>query len=464
MVQGKVHPYIPNSEERIKKEMLDEIGMESAEDIYSAIPDHLRFKGNMNLPEPIQSEARLRRHVEGILNKNKNCKKNINFLGSGCWQHYVPSVCDTIMGRDELLTSYVGEAYSDHGKFQALFEASSMIGDLTGFDACNTPSYDWANAIAIAGRMACRTTGRRQILVSEAVNPDNALIAQNYWKPEIEFVTVKYDFEKGCTDLEDLKQKVTDKTAAFYFENPSYLGFIETDPQAISDILHDSGAFVIAGCDPMSLGVLEAPANYGADYAVGEHQPLGLHLGFGGNMGGWIATRDEEKMVAEYPSLLFGIAETIKEGEYGFGQVAFERTSYASREKGKDFIGTCAALHGMVSGVYMALMGPQGFKELGEGIMQRVAYLKKALAAIDGVTIVSPAAYTFKEFTLNFDGTGKTVEAINKGLLSYNVFGGKDISKEFPQLGQSAVYCVTEMHTKEDLDDFAAALADVCRA
>lgn len=278
MVYGKVHPYIPNSADHVKKEMLREIGMESAETIYSAIPERLRFKGKMNLPAPIQSEARLRRHVEGILRKNKNCKENINFLGGGCWQHYVPSVCDTIMGRDEFLTSYVGEAYSDHGKFQALFEASSMIGDLTGFDACNTPTYDWANAIAIAGRMACRTKGRKQILISEAVPQERASIALNYWKPEIDVVKVKYNYEKGVTDLKDLENKLSDKTAAFYFENPSYLGFIETEVKAIVDAVHKKGGFVIAGCDPISLGVLEAPGVYGADYAVGEHQPLGLDI------------------------------------------------------------------------------------------------------------------------------------------------------------------------------------------
>lgn len=187
-------------------------------------------------------------------------------------------------------------------------------------------------------------------------------------------------------------------------------------------------------------------------------------MGFGGNTGGWIATRDEKEMVAEYPSLLFGITETIQEGEYGFGQVFFERTSYASREKGKDFIGTCAALHGIVSGVYMALMGPKGFEELGQGLMQRVAYAKKILGRIKGVKIASPEALSFKEFVVNFDGTGKSVELINKGLLPYGIFGGRDISKEYPVFGQSALYCVTEMQTKEDIDKLAAALAEICGA
>jgi glycine dehydrogenase subunit 1 len=464
MVRGKVHPYIPNSADDVKQEMLKELGMKSAEDIYSAIPDRLRFKGKMNLPEPILSEARLRRHVEGILKKNRNCKDNISFLGAGCWQHYVPAVCDTIAARDEFLTAYVGEAYSDHGKFQSLFETSSMIGDLTGFEACNTPTYDWSFAIAIAGRMACRTKGKQEILVSEAISPGRMLVIQNYFKPEISLVKVAFDYEKGILDLADLKAKISEATAAVYFENPTYLGSIQTEADKICKIAHDAGAFVIVGADPISLGVLEAPANYGADYAVGDFQPMGLHIGFGANMGGWIATRDDKEMIAEYPSLLYGLTATTKEGEYGFGEVYYERTSYASREKGKDFIGTCAALHGIVSGVYMALMGPQGFKELGEGVMQRAEYAKQQIAKVKGVKIGAPGAFTFKEFLVNFDGTGKSVAQINKALLEYNIFGGKDVSKEFPVLGQSALYCVTEMHTKDDIDEFVRALSAVCKA
>ena len=464
MVYGKVHPYIPNSEESVKKEMLKELGIKSAEDIFDAIPEHLRFRGKMNFPDPILSEARLRQHVEKMLAKNRNCKDNVSFLGGGCWQHYVPSVCDTIAARDEFLTAYVGEAYSDHGKFQALFETSSMIGDLTGFDACNTPTYDWASAIAMAGRMACRTKGHQQILVSDDISPGRFMVIQNYWKPEIELVKVKYDYEKGCMDLNDLKSKISNKTTAVYFENPSYLGFIETQVKEIVKIAHRKGAFVIVGADPSSLGVLEGPGNYGADYAVGDYQPLGLHLGFGGNQGGWVATGDAKEMIAEYPSLLFGVTDTVKEGEWGFGEVFYERTSYANREKGKDFVGTTTALFGIVSGVYMALMGPQGFKELGEGIMQKVAYAKAKIAEIPKVKIVLPNAYTFKEFLVDFNGTKKSVAEINKALLAANIFGGKDISKEFPIYGQSALYCITEMHSKEDIDNLVNVLAKVCAA
>jgi glycine dehydrogenase subunit 1 len=456
-----VYPYIPNSVPEVKRAMLEALGMKSVEDIYKEIPDRLRFKGEMDIPEPILSEARLQRHVEKLLAKNENCKEYVSFLGGGTWQHYVPSVCDTIGGRDEFLTAYVGEAFSDHGKFQALFESSSMLGGLTGFDACNTPTYDWANAIAIASRMASRTTGRKEILVSEGTSPDRRVINKNYCQPDISVVEVKYDFHNMCLDLDDLCSKISDQTAAIYFENPSYLGFIETQCEEIVRIAHEKGALVIVGADPSSLGVLEAPGDFGADYAVGDLQPLGLHMSWGGGLGGFIATRDEEKFVSEYPSLLFGITTTVEKGEYGFGQVAFERTSYASREKGKDFIGTCAALHGIVAGVYLALMGPQGMKELGEGIMQRVAYAKMELAKIKGIKIF--AGYSFKEFVVNFDGCGKSVAEINKALLEKKIFGGIDLSLDFPALGSSALYAITEMLTKEDIDSLTAALSDICK-
>ena len=455
-----VHPYIPNSEPKVKAGLLKALKMKSSEDIYKEIPDHLRFHGEMVLPEPIMSEYKLQRHVEGLLKKNKSCKDNISFLGGGTWQHHVPAVCDTIIGRDEFLSAYVGEAFSDHGKFQGLFESSSMLCDLTGHEACNTPTYDWSNAVAIAARMACRTSGKNEILIAGSCGPERMMVLKNYCKPEIAVNTVEFVPATGLLDLKDLKAKLSKKTATVYFENPNYLGVIEAQATDICKLAKAAGALVIVGVDPTSLGVLEAPAAYGADYAVGDLQPLGLHMNYGGGLGGFITTHDKKEFVAEYPSLLFGVCETVKEGEYGFGEVFYERTSYASREKGKDFIGTNAALHGIVAGVYMALMGPQGFKELGEGILQRVAFTKVKLAELPGVAVKFDGV-SYCDFLVDFNKTGKTVAEINKGLLAYNIFGGKDVSKEFPKLGQCALYSVTEVHTKEDLDKLFCALASI---
>lgn len=458
-----INPYIPNTVPNEKEKMLKEIGINSVEDIFQEIPEHLRFKGQMNIPPSFASEYEMRRHVEGILAKNKSCKDYLNFLGAGTWQHYVPSVVDTIISRDEFLTAYVGDAYGDHGKFQSLFETSSMIAELVGMEAVSTPTYDWANAIAISCRMAARISGRKKVLVVGTISPSRLAVVKNYCKPEINVELLKYDRETGLIDLKDLESKITEDTAAVYFENPSYLGFIETEGAKVSEIAHKSGAEVIVGVDPSSLGVLSPPGEYGADIVCGEYQPFGLHMQWGGGLSGFIATSDDKKYVAEYPSLLFGLTTTTEDGEYGFGEVFYERTSYASREKGKDFIGTTTALYGIAAGVYMALLGPQGMRDLGEGIMQRVQYTMSLLSKIKGLRVPVIKSHSFKEFMINFDDTGKTVAQINKALLDKKIFGGKDLSMEFPQYGNSALYCITEIHTKEDIKKLVLALEEVTR-
>ena len=462
MADVDVYPYIPNSVPEVRAAMLKEIGISSVEDIFAEIPDHLRFKGELVTPGPIASEYALRRHVEGLLAKNKDCKQYIGFLGGGIYNHFVPSVVTTIMERDEFLTSYVGEAYADHGKWQAQFEYASCIAELLEMDAVNTPTYDWGMAAATSIRMAARINGRSAALVAAAVSPDRLSCMKNYGFSALPtFITVEMDPQTGLVDLEDLKNKMTDEIAVFYFENPSFLGAVEHQGAQISEIVHGKGGIVAAGVDPMSLGVLEAPARYGVDIACGDIQGLGIPMSCGGGQGGFVATQDEPRFFQEFPALMFGVTPTIVEGEYGFGEVYFERTSYASREKAKDFLGTMAQLYGIGAGVYLSLMGPQGMREIGEGIMQRSTYLAGQLDGLDGVTAPVFSAPVFKELVVSFDGTGKTVAEINKALLERKIFGGKDLSAWFPSLGQTALYCVTEVHTKGDLDALIGALKEI---
>jgi glycine dehydrogenase subunit 1 len=184
---------------------------------------------------------------------------------------------------------------------------------------------------------------------------------------------------------------------------------------------------------------------------------------YGGGHAGFIATRDEEKFVMEYPSRLFGIAPTVVEGEYGFGDVAYERTSFAVREKGKEWVGTAAALWGITAGVYLALMGPQGMVEIGEGIMARAKYAMQELDKLPGVRAPLFEGHHFHEFVVNYDGTGKTAAEIHEALLRYKIFGGKDLSVGFSELGNSALYCVTEVHTKEAIDSLVSAIGEVIK-
>jgi glycine dehydrogenase subunit 1 len=455
-----VYPYIPNSTSHVKKQMLKEVGVKSVEAFFEDIPEKLRLTNYLNLPKPFLSEYSLKRYIKGILSKNKNCQEYLNFLGGGCWQHHVPAVCDEVNQRGEFLTAYAGEPYDDHGRFQALFEYASMMGELLNMDVVNVPTYDGSQAVATSLCMASRITNRHEVLVCRTTSADLLSKIRNYCKPQIEVKLLDYDSETGQLDLNALKTMISSKTAAVYFENPSYLGFIEAHGEEISKIAHNHGAVCIVGVDPISLGILTPPVEYGADIVCGDIQPLGMHMQFGGGQAGFIATRDEEKYVAEYPSRLFGIAPTSIEGEYGFGDVFYDRTSFAIREKGKEFVGTAAALWGITAGVYLALMGPKGMQEIGEGIMQRSKYAQLQLSKIEGVNAPIFKSTHFKEFIVNFDDTGKTVKEINKALLKSNIFNGKSLKNEFPELGNSALFCFTEVHTKDDIDRLVRTLKE----
>lgn len=455
------HPYIPNSAPEIQAEMLKEIGLSSLEELHKNVPELLKLKESMNLPEAFGSEYELRRHVERVLSKDTDCKKNINFLGAGCWQHYVPAICDEINGKGEFLTAYGGEPYNDEGRFQALFEYESMVAELVDMDVVNVPTMDWAQAAATTARMAQRITNRSVILLPEHMDPEKRRAMENYCESVITFVTVKSS-EKGTMDLEDLKAKLDASVAGVYFENPGYLGVIEPNGKEISDLAHEAGALSLVGVDPISLGVLAAPPSYGADIVCGDLQPLGIHMNYGGGQSGFMATRDEEKFVMEFPSRLFGIAPTSQPGEYGFGDVAYDRTSFGHhREHGKEYVGTQSALWGITAGVYLATMGPKGMEEVGNTIMSNVQYAVNRLNELPGVSANPWGALFFKEFVVDFNQTGKTVAQINQELLAKGIFGGKDLSGDFPKLGQSALYCVTEIHSAEDIKQLAEALKEI---
>ncbi|MFC2161568.1 aminomethyl-transferring glycine dehydrogenase subunit GcvPA [Acidobacteriota bacterium] len=455
-----VHPYIPNSVPEIKAKMLREIGIKDVEELYADIPEHLRFQRDLNLPEPIESEYGLKSHVEDILKKNQTCEENVSFLGGGCWQHYVPAICDEINQRSEFLTAYAGEPYEDHGRFQVLFEYQSLMAELLDMDVVNVPTYDWCQAASTAIRMAGRITKCNEVLVSDTISPERFSAIRNYCSPGMTIKIIGHDPETGLLNLNELKESISKNTACLFFENPSYLGFIEDRGKEISKIAHENGALSVVSADPISLGVLLPPVQYGADIVCGDIQGLGGHLSYGGAHGGFIATRDEEKYVLEFPSRLFGMTPTTVPGELGFGDVAYERTSFAEREEGKEFVGTHSALCGITAAVYLSLLGPQGIVELGQTIVQKSHYVAKKLNEIPGIKAPRFSTSHFKEFVVDFNATGKTVKEINTFLQEKNVFGGKDLCEEFPDLGQSALFCVTEIHTKSHIDRLLKAMMD----
>ncbi len=461
MSNGKrVYPYIPNSVPEVKAAMLKEVGANDIMDLYEEIPDDLKFTGKLNIPDPLLDEYSLKRHLEGLLGKNKHGNEYINFLGAGCYQHFVPAVCDEINGRGEFLTAYVGESYADHGKWQAFFEYSSLMAELLDMETLSVPMYDGAQAAATSIRMAARINGRSKVVIPRSINPEIRMVINNYIKPDISITEVDFDEETGLIDINDLREKISSDTIAVFIQNPSYLGVLECQAEEIGKIAIENGSEYIVYADPISLGVVTPPSQYGATITCGDFQALGMHMSAGGGQGGFIATSDDMRYVSEFKDLMFGITETVVEGEYGFGEVLFDRTSYGSREGGNEYTGTSSGLWAITAGVYLSLMGPKGMQDTGQTIMQMSQYAAKRMAEIDGVELRLNSPF-FKEFVVNFDGTGKSVANINESLLEKKIFGGKDLSQELPGLGESALYCVTETKTQEDVDTLIKALKEV---
>jgi glycine dehydrogenase subunit 1 len=452
------HPYMPNSVPEIRDEMLRTLGASKLEDLVTMIPDELRFKGKLELPVEIESEFELKKHIEELLSQNISCQDYISFLGGGCYQHYVPAVCDEINNRAEFLTAYVGDTYSDHGKFQAFFEYSSLMAELLEMDVVSYPTFDGGQAVCSSLRMSTSITDRNRLLLPSTMNPEILSQIRNYCGFNTEIVLVKNNPITGQFDLSDLESKLSNNTAAVFFENPSYLGFMEENGEEIGRLAHAKGALCVVSADPISLGIFEAPVNYGADIVCGDIQPLGIHMHYGGGCAGYIASRGEEKFITHYPTYLYGITNCKDGKNFGWGRALNWRTSHGSREKANEYMGTAAGLWAITAAVYLSLMGPQGMKEIGETIIYRTNYAKQLLSNIKGIEISFPQSTYFKEFTVNYDQVNFSADEINQYLLNYGIFGGKNVSNDFSFLGQASLYCITEMTSAADIRKLVKAL------
>lgn len=461
------HPWMPNSVPQAKDAMLAAIGANSIEQLFAQIPEDHRFRGTMDLPPALPSEVELKKHLLSLLAKNRSCEENLSFLGAGIYRHHVPAIVDEIAGRSEFLTSVWGTPMSDHGRNQAWFEFCSQLGELVGMEFVGLPVYSWGCAAGHAMRMAARITGRRRVLVPASMDPERLAVVRQYCQPtqmasHVVVETVAFEPATGLLDLADLKAKLSDDVAAVYFETPGFFGTIESRGAEIAAAAKAKGAITVVGVDPISLGVLAPPSDYGADMVVGTIQTLGAHMNCGGGAGGFIASRDEEIYAREYPTLNVSITGTSVPGELGFGLCLAHQSSYGMREEGKDWTGNSVYLTAIASAVYMSLMGPEGFREVGELIVQRAHYAAARIGEIPGVEIVFPRGF-FKEFVVRFDGTGKTVAEIDAALLARGIFGGKDLSADFPALGAAALYCITETHGRDEIDRLVDALKEATR-
>ena len=461
------HPYMASSVAALQKEMLAETGATAVEELFAQVPAAHRLRRPLELPEQLSSEAVLRRHLVELLGRNTSCEDALSFLGAGCYRHHVPAICDEVVGRQEWLTSVWGTSSSDFGRFQAWFEYASQLGELLDLDFVGLPVYSWGCAAGHALRMAARLTQRSTVLVPRALDPERMAVIANYCgnnslERHLDVRRFGYGRQDGRLDLADLEGQLSDEVAAVYIENPNFFGVIEDQAAEVVETARRVGAEVIAGVDPISLGVLAPPGELGIGLAVGTTQTLGVHMNGGGGTGGFIASRDEERYAREYPTLQVSICDTTEPGERGFGISLFEQTSYGAREEGNDWTGNSVYMWAIANAAFMAAMGPQGFAEVGSSILQRSHYAAAQLASIPGLSVRFPEGF-FREVVVDFTGTGRRVADINAALRQLGIFGGLDLGRQFPELGESALYCITELHTQEDIDRLAGALREVSR-
>jgi glycine dehydrogenase subunit 1 len=455
---------MPNSADKDKATMMAALGITNVEELFEQVPRDHYAKMPIDIPNGLRSEVDVNRHVRDLLRRNRNCADTINFLGGGYWQHYVPAICDEIAGRSEFLTSVWGTPSSDHGRNQAWFEFASLLGALLDLEFVGLPVYSWGAAAGFALRMATRMTNRNRVLLLGPMDPERLAVIRNYCitqegESPIEVVEIGYDHSTGQADLSAVQAVLSDDTAAVYLESPNFLGRIETQLARVARVAREAGAETVVGVDPLSLGVLNPPSRFGADIVVGTTQPLGIHLHGGGGVGGFIATRDEERYAREYPTLQVSICDTSTPGERAFGMTLFHQSSYGSRENGNDWTGNSVYLWTVVNAVYMALLGPVGFRELGDTILAGSHFASERLSRVPGLAVLWPNGF-FKEFVVRFDN-GMTVDDVNARLRERGIFGGKDLSGDFPELGQAALFCVTEVHTEQDIEALVTALTEV---
>lgn len=449
--------FIPNHR-KLREEMLEEIGVSDVEELFADIPQEVRVKRRLNLPAPL-SEQDVRKHLKEVLSKNVSFGEMPVFLGGGIWPHFIPAAVRAIVQRSEFLTSYTPyQPEVSQGMLQALFEYQSLMAELVGLDVVNSSMYDWATALGEAALMCVRLTGRKKFLVPEFISPARERVLRNYtWGQGVEVVKVEQDEGSGQLELDELRKKM-DGAAGVYIENPSYLGFLETQVDEISEMVHEVKALFVVGVNPISLGILRAPGDYGADIVVGDGQPLGNPVGFGGPTLGIFACRGEKEFLRAMPGRVIGMTKTTDGKRRGFAMVLQTREQHIRRERATSNICTNEALCALAASVYLSLLGPSGLREVAEACASNAAYLMKRLSKIDGIETPVFGAPHFNEFVMRCEGS---ILEFNRRLLEKGVHGGKPLTREFPELGEAALLSTTENHGKKDLDRLVAAVEEV---
>ncbi|NOZ62045.1 MAG: aminomethyl-transferring glycine dehydrogenase subunit GcvPA [Calditrichaeota bacterium] len=443
-------PFIPNTDVDRKK-MLERIGVKNFDELIKNIPDNLRFKGELDLPDPL-SELELVKAMRQKAQSNRAATDAISFLGGGAYDHFIPSVVGHILSRSEFYTAYTPyQAEVSQGTLQAIYEFQSMIAELMGMEVANASMYDGGSALAEAALMAIAEKRKKKILVSRGIHPYYRQIIRTYCHGQkIDIQTV--ELQDGTTSLSDLRAKLDPGTAAVLVEHPNFLGFLE-DVDEISRLAHENQSLFITSNDPISLGLLEPPGAYDTDIATGEGQSLGNSLNFGGPYLGLFASK--QKFIRKMPGRIAG-ATTDQQGRRGFVLTFQAREQHIRRDKATSNICSNEALNALAATVYLALMGKQGIREVAELCLQNSHYLAEQIEELPGYELAFSAPF-FKEFVVR---TPAPPTAIIDKLADKNVFAGIDLSRFDYGLKNGLLLAVTEKRTREEMDLLVKLLSD----
>jgi glycine dehydrogenase subunit 1 len=441
--------YISNTPAQ-QREMLATIGAASIEDLLAAIPTKARLSRPLTLPAAM-AETDLVRHLRAVAGKNADANDHACFLGAGAYDHAVPSPIDHLVLRGELFTAYTPyQPEASQGTLRTIFEYQTMMTELTGMEVANASIYDAASSLAEAALMAHSVTGRREVLLSRAVNPLYSQVVETYGEgPELRVRTVPIG--DGVTDLEALAKAISERAAAVVVQYPNFFGCLE-DVRAAGEIAHAAGALLVVVADPVNLGLLTPPGAFGADIVVGEGQGLGVPLSYGGPYLGVFATRQE--LVRRMPGRLVG-ATVDRDGQRGFVLTLQTREQHIRRDKATSNICTNVALCALMATIYVAILGKQGLRRVGELSAAKAHYAAGELARIPGVRLRYGAPF-FKEFTLDLP---KAPERVARRLLRDRILAGVPLKAFDRTLKSALLVAVTERRTREEIDALVAAIA-----
>jgi glycine dehydrogenase subunit 1 len=441
-------PYIPHTEEDVKY-MLDTLGMKDLEDLFADVPKDVRMNRELKLEAP-KSELEVQRLMNSLAIKNKPTGELTCFLGAGAYDHYIPTVVKHITGRSEFYTAYTPyQAEISQGTLQAIFEFQTMIANLTGMDLSNASMYDGSTATAESASMAADATRRKQVLISETVHPETRQVLETYAHFNgIQVQTVPA--VDGVMDLDRLKSMISKETAGLIVQNPNFFGIIEEVEEA-EKLIHEVKGLLIMNVDPISLGVLKAPGDLGADIVVGEGHAMGNPMSYGGPYLGFLSAT--EKLMRKMPGRIAGQTTDV-EGNRGYVLTLQTREQHIRREKATSNICSNQALNALAALVYMSVLGKKGIQEVARQSYRKAHHALEKIEAINGYKRIFDKPF-FKEFVV---GTPKAPEEINEILLKQGILGGYQLGKHYPDLKNGLLFCVTEKRTLDEIDQLVKGL------